>query len=123
MLVYFITTLIVVILSYLSQYYEKTNIDDSMLKTEDIVHTVNTKFTFICATTILIAVAGLRYSVGADYWGYYLGQPIYVERIKKYIVELREPGYPLICYIVSLINNNPALSLFLASLITISLNL
>lgn len=119
MLVYFAVLISVYILTSqaeASDFLIKSNLEES-----EVAHTPTSKFLFILASLVLIIVAGLRYWVGTDYGSYYVGYMNWANNLIPALKEFNEPGYPLIATVAVRLGGAGALSIFLASLITIAL--
>lgn len=121
MTVYYITLLLIVLFGFFTQNYDY--VSDGSLSVNAVKHTKNSKKMFAILAIILILVAGLRYRVGTDYPAYYKGFILYAETFWESLKNLDEPGYRLMCYILSFFTKEPAVSILFASLITIGLSL
>lgn len=121
MAVYFIVIILTLIFGYQAQsadIREGVRIDDN----GRVHHSSNAKLYFIIISILLICVAGLRYDVGADFFGYY-DYAKYAKSFLDRLTSLDEPGYSFICKITELIYPQGGVAVFLASLITIGLSL
>lgn len=117
MTTYYITILIVSIFALIAQnnIIKSTSINDNKVT---MPKPPMTKMFFVIASAVLIFVAGFRYYVGTDYGSYYFGFSDYVSRFSKDLVNLDEPGYSFICWIVSMLELDSAAAIFVASAIT-----
>ena len=85
-------------------------------------HSPAARNTFIVMAAIPTLVAGLRFRVGTDYGGYYFHWLDYANDFWSSLPRLHEPGYRAIAYLTQRLGcQSGALTLFLASLITIGL--
>lgn len=121
MTVYYITIFFVLLFGALAQNADL--IDRKALITENKMHTYEASVFYFIASLILICVAGLRYRVGADFGAYYFRYKEYASGLITALKTIDEPGYPLISWIATIIYDDGATAIFLASLISIGLPL
>jgi len=119
MLTYYITIFLTFIFASLAQlfYNKQRNMRVNMNPRN------RTYWFFVLLTAgVLIFVAGFRFSVGTDYWGYYRAYDRYINQFWISIITYDEPGIKLIAKLSSYVYNNPATLFFFSSLITVGLS-
>lgn len=121
MIVYLATLLVV---AYLCSIAEK---QDRLIERKHegvaIVHSKNAYKLYFLASCVLVLVAGLRYRVGTDYGAYYFGYEDYITKLFENLGTLHEPGFGIVAKASTLLINDGALVMLLASVITIGLPL
>lgn len=112
MSVYLSTVFIVLVCTYAAENQRRLN------------GTKNTQYRMFVgfACIVLICVAGFRYRVGTDYGSYMRGYEARVERVWSDVINFNEPGLSVLAYLGSLIYDDYAMMFFLASFITVYLN-
>lgn len=119
MTVYFFVALFTIVLFGYAEYLDNHEINTV---NGHIYHSKNSKVLFIAGALVLIFVAGLRYYVGTDYSGYYVGYPQYVSTLWKALLHFNEPGTRLLFAICSLFSSDPAVGLFCAAAVTLGIS-
>ncbi len=110
---YFITVFLTFLLAYLAL---PINSKAPVCGNEEIPK--RTKFFLTVTALVLICVAGLRYYVGTDFHAYYRAFEIYAPNWWKSILELDEPGFPILSAILNWFTDDGAVFIFAASAIT-----
>lgn len=82
----------------------------------------NVRVLLILAVTPLILTAGLRYYMGTDFGAYYNAEKVFGGHLWQSIMELNEPGLPLLVEIISKFSHDGGVYIFVFSLITVSLS-
>lgn len=129
--VYLLAILLVSLLAYIAELvdyreaYLPSSASDTATTDFDFPrcsHSSACRLFYILATIVLIAVGGLRYHVGTDYWAYEWNAPMYAATAWESIVTYDEPGIKIIAKFVSLFTKDIAPGmLFIATAITIGL--
>ena len=116
MLPYFVTILLVAILSSTAQKYK---LAFCSLEHYDRKLEKSYRFFVFLTAAVLIFVAGVRYRVGTDYMSYTIGYETRAEHLWQDIIEFSEPGLGFIAYISHYIYDDYATMIFIASIITV----
>ena len=114
---YYITILMVTLFTGMAQYLDHPR--PSGRNGLQVHHSLLTGLLFFSAVSVLVFVSGFRYRVGTDYVAYYSRYMTYVREFRDALRKLDEPGYPLIANLATIIHNDGATAIFLASLFTI----
>lgn len=120
MSVYWLTIAAVGYLLFLTRSIEP-RIDQRPLGT--LPRTTSSRLFVTLAAAVLILVAGLRWGVGTDFFGYVRNYETYKTSFLTDVRAFAEPGTKGIAWIVSHVRDDPALFMFTASAITIVLML
>lgn len=75
------------------------------------------------AAVVLIAVAALRWRVGTDFSGYVRNYETYKSSFSSDLRSFDEPGIKGLAWLVSVVRDDPAVFMFMASVITVGLML
>lgn len=116
MFVYYVTLFVVGLMCLIAQSNDYVDCD-----TKKIYHTQQSKFFFFIGASILICVAGLRYQVGADFMGYYMGYIGFAEDFFNSLKTFNEPGFRAVCWLIVKFGGDGAVVIFTSSFITIGL--
>lgn len=121
MTTYYVTLLFCVVLAYAAEKRDFAH--ENRLTADRVAHSRATRNLFIVLSLILIVVAGFRYGVGADYWGYYRAGERYSNEFLDRLKTLRDPGIRAVYIVVRLFSKENIASMFVVAAITISLML
>ena len=116
MLTYYVTITLVFFISYYAQSRRWVIIGDEMVESKKY-----NVFVFFTAL-ILIAVSGLRFGVGTDFFGYALHYRISWQELWNNIITFHEPGTDIIAYFSQYLYNDSVTFIFLTALVTVFLN-
>ena len=119
MTTYYVTIVLVALFCSFAVYYDYKIEQFNSLKQYN--HPKMTLVFYILAVSVLIFVAGFRYYVGADYGNYFNSTENKDDVFFDKILDLDEPGYYFICWLVVLFKGNGAVVIFVCAAITIFL--
>lgn len=117
MRVYYVTVLLVTLFTWMAQYVDHPR--PSGRDGLQVHHSQIAGLLFFLAVFVLVFVSGFRYHVGTDYGVYYSRYMTYAHELWNALRKLDEPGYPLIANLATILYNDGATAIFLASLFTI----
>lgn len=120
MTVYYVVLILIILFCGIAKRYDMV-FDGKISVRSTYNHSKIALQLFVLSIAILIFVAGFRYYVGTDFGGYYNGYQRYANEFMDKLIEFDEPGFAFISWITVLIGGNGATTIFLSSLITITL--
>ena len=121
MTTYYVTLLFCVVLAYAAEKRDFAH--ENRLTADRVAHSRATRNLFIVLSLILIVIAGFRYGVGADYWGYYRAGERFVTELPESLVSFNEPGIRLVYAVTRLFTLENIAPIFTVAAFTISLML
>ena len=113
MTVYFTAVVMVIILTWLSEHTSSSLVLER--------RTVQTKWTFIFATLVLVFISAFRYYVGTDYGNYIQLYQGYRDTALESIKTFDEPLLKVLSYIGSFVYDDYATMFAIASIVTVGL--
>ncbi len=114
MSVYYITIVAVAVLSALA-----VDSENNIRTNKIFVYNHNSKLWLCCVAFILIFVSGFRYHVGRDYGAYYGAFSSFVPKLRESIINLDEPGFPLLATVINWFTDDGAVFIFVTAAFTV----
>ena len=122
MTVYYIFIILVFIFTYFSQVSDKTEVVEGIEKRE-YEHSVISTFWFFLIVATMVFIGGLRFKVGTDYGAYYYFYEDFASSFLQKLKTYNEPGFSLICLLVTKFGGNGTAVIFISALMTYGISM